>query len=58
VVSKEERRWVVFENGVLCRVFGPNGEEVMGDLRKQHAEELHNVHFSLCISRMIDYEDE
>jgi hypothetical protein len=30
------------ENRVLRRIFGPNREEVIGDWRKLHNEELHN----------------
>jgi hypothetical protein len=36
----------VFENRVLTRVFGPNGDEVTGGWRKLHNEELHNLHSS------------
>jgi hypothetical protein len=33
----------VFENRVLRRIFGPKREEVRGDWRKLHNEELHNL---------------
>jgi hypothetical protein len=33
----------VFENRVLRRTFGPKRDEVTGDWRKLHNEELHNV---------------
>jgi hypothetical protein len=33
----------VFENRVLRRMFGPKRDEVMGDWRKLHNEELHNL---------------
>jgi hypothetical protein len=33
----------VFENRVLRRIFGPKGEEVAGDWRRLHNEELHNL---------------
>ena len=36
----EERRLRVFENRVLRRVFGPRREEVTGEGRKLHTEEL------------------
>jgi hypothetical protein len=32
----------VFENRVLRRIFGPKRDEVTGELRKLHNEELHN----------------
>jgi hypothetical protein len=37
---REERRLRVFENRVLMREFGPKRDEVMGEWRKQHNEEL------------------
>jgi hypothetical protein len=33
----------VFENRVLRKIFGPKGEEVTGDWRKLHNEELHDL---------------
>jgi hypothetical protein len=33
----------VFENRVLRRIFGPKRDEVIGDCRKLHNEELHNL---------------
>jgi hypothetical protein len=36
----------VFENRVLRRIFGPERDEVTGDWRKLHNEELHNLHSS------------
>jgi hypothetical protein len=43
----------VFENRVLRRISGPKRDEVMGDWRKLHNEELHNLYSSLSIVRMI-----
>jgi hypothetical protein len=43
----------VFENKVLRRIFGPKREEVTGDWRKLHNEELHNLYSSPNIIRMI-----
>jgi hypothetical protein len=43
----------VFENRVLRRIFGPNGDEVTGELRKLHNEELHNLYSSPDIIRQI-----
>jgi hypothetical protein len=36
----------VFENRVLRRIFGLKRDEVMGDWRKLHNEELHNLYSS------------
>jgi hypothetical protein len=36
----------VFENRVLRRIFGPKRDEVMGEWRKFHNEELHNLYSS------------
>jgi hypothetical protein len=40
---REEYRLRVFENGVLRRIFGPKGDEMVGGRRKLHKEELHQV---------------
>jgi hypothetical protein len=42
----EERRLRKFENRVLRRIFGPKGEEVAGDWRRLHNEELYNLYAS------------
>jgi hypothetical protein len=34
----------VFENRVLRRVFGPKGDEVTGEWRKLHNEELNDLY--------------
>jgi hypothetical protein len=36
----------VFENRVLRRIFGPKRDEVTGEWRKLHSEELHNLYSS------------
>ena len=41
---REERRLRVFENRVLRRVFGPKRDEVTGEWRKLHNEELRNLY--------------
>jgi hypothetical protein len=41
---REERRLRVFENRVLRRVFGPKRDEVTGEWRKLHNEELNNLY--------------
>jgi hypothetical protein len=43
---REEHRLRVFENRVLRRIFGTNRDEVTGDWRKVHNEELHNLYSS------------
>jgi hypothetical protein len=39
---REEHRLKVFENRVLRRIFGPKRDEVTGEWRKLHNEELHD----------------
>jgi hypothetical protein len=43
----------VFENRVLRRIFGPKRDEVTGEWRKLHIEELHNLYSSPVIIRQI-----
>jgi hypothetical protein len=43
----------MFENRVLRRIFGRKMDEVTGDWRKLHNEELHNVYSLPNILRMI-----
>ena len=43
---REERRLMVFENRVLRRVFGPKGNELTGEWRKLHNEELTDLYSS------------
>jgi hypothetical protein len=50
---KKEHRLRVFENRVLRRIFGPTREEVTGEWRKLHSEELHNLYSSPDIVRQI-----
>ena len=40
---REERRLKVFENRVLRRVFGSKRDEVTGEWRKLHNEELRDL---------------
>ena len=50
---REERRLRVFENRVLRRIFGPKRDEVTGEWRKLHNEELNNLYSSPNIARVI-----
>jgi hypothetical protein len=50
---KEKNRLRVFENRVLRRIFAPKRDEVMGNWRKLHNEEFHNLYSSPNIIRMI-----
>jgi hypothetical protein len=43
----------VFENRVLRRIFGPKRDEVTGEWRKLHSEELYNLYASPDIIRQI-----
>jgi hypothetical protein len=50
---REERRLRVFENRVLKGIFGLERDEVTGEWRKLHNEELNNLHSSLNIVPVI-----
>ena len=50
---REERRLRVFENRVLRRVFGPKRDEVRGEWRKLHNEELSDLYSRLNIVRVV-----
>jgi hypothetical protein len=50
---REEHRLRVFENRVLRRIFGPKRDEVTGEWKKLHNEELCNLYSSLSIIRII-----
>jgi len=39
----EERKLRVFENMVLSRIFGPRRDEVTGEWRRLHNEELNDL---------------
>jgi hypothetical protein len=43
---KEEHRLRVFENRVLRKIFGPKRDEVTGEWRRLHNEELHDLYSS------------
>jgi len=50
---REERRLRVFENRVLRRIFGPRRDEVTGEWRRLHNEELNDLYSSPNIVRVI-----
>jgi hypothetical protein len=50
---REEHRLRVFENRVLRRIFGPKRDEVTGEWRKLHIEELHSLYSSPDIIRQV-----
>jgi len=45
---------MVFENRVLRRIFGPKRDEVTGEWRKLHNEELNDLYCSPNIVRVIN----
>jgi uncharacterized membrane protein len=51
--NREEHRLRGFENRMLRRILGPKKDEVTGDWRKLHNEELHNFYSSPKIINMI-----
>ena len=50
---REERRLRVFENRMLRRIFGPKRDEVTGEWRKLHNEELNDLYSSPNIVRVM-----
>jgi hypothetical protein len=53
LIIREEHRLRVFENMVLRRIFGPKRDEVTGEWRKLHYEELRDLYSSPSIIRII-----
>jgi hypothetical protein len=49
----EERRLRVFENRLLRRIFGTKSDEVTGEWRELHNEELNDLYSSRNIIRVI-----
>jgi len=43
---REEHRLRVSENRVLRKIFGPKRDEVTGEWRRLHNEDLHDLYFS------------
>jgi hypothetical protein len=50
---REEHRLRVFENRVLRRIFGPKKDELTGEWRKLHNEELRDLYSMPSIIRII-----
>jgi len=50
---REERKLRVFENRMLRRIFGSRKDEVTGEWRKLHNEELNDLYYSPTIVRVI-----
>ena len=50
---RDERRLRVFENRVLRRIFGPRRDEVTGEWRRLHNEELNDLYSSPNTVRVI-----
>jgi hypothetical protein len=53
LLTLTEERWLRFENRVLRRIFGPKRDEVTGEWRKLHYEELNDIYSSLTKVRVI-----
>jgi hypothetical protein len=50
---EDEHRLRVFENRVSRRIFGPKRDEIKGEWRKIHNEELNNLYSSPNIFRVM-----
>jgi hypothetical protein len=50
---REEHRLRVLENGVMRKVFGPKSDEIAGNRRRLHIEELYDLYSPLNVIRMI-----
>ena len=50
---REERKLRIFENIVLRRIFGPRRDEVTGEWKRLHNEELNDLYSSPNIVRVV-----
>jgi len=55
LIKVKIRKLMVFENKVLRRIFGPRRDEVTGEWRRLHNEELNDLYCSLNIVRVIKW---
>ena len=53
---RDERRLRVFENRVLREIFGPRRDEVTGEWRRLHKDELYDLYCSTNVIRVIRIE--
>ena len=53
IYIREERKLRVFENMLLRRIFGPRRDEVTGEWRRLHNEELNDLYSSPNIVQVI-----
>jgi len=53
LTQREERKLRVFENMVFRRIFGPRRDEVTGEWRRLHNEELNDLYSSPNLVRVI-----
>jgi len=53
LILREERKLRMFENMLLRRIFGPRRDEVTGEWRRLHNEELNDLYSSPNIVRVI-----
>jgi hypothetical protein len=53
LMLREEHRLRVFENSFLRNIFGRKRDEVTGNWRKLHNEELHNLYSSPHIIKQV-----
>jgi hypothetical protein len=53
LILREEKKLRLFENMVLRRIFGPRREEVTGEWRRLHNEEINDLYSSPNIERVI-----
>jgi hypothetical protein len=50
---REECRLMIFENRMQRRILGPKRDEVTGEWRKLHNEELNDLYCSPIIGRVV-----
>ena len=55
VFKSKERKLRVFQNKVLRRIFGPMSDDVTGEWRRLHNEELNDLYCSPNIVRVIKW---